>query len=293
METNRDDFVIAIRSVFLKKENQQQFSLLALIIFSIMFITLGSLNFKIVNYIKIGLKDIVYRSSFIVSVPENLSKKTYNIVKNHFDLYKEFNANELALNDLRSKDLLNEFVILENERLKNIVDDYLVTSKEIVAKIIIDKQSPFLRSFILNKGSNDNIKLGMIVLDGDYLVGKVVEVNYLTSRILLLSDLNSKIPVIINPNGIQSILSGTGGNNGEIQYLKKTYNIEEGNTVYTSGAGSLFKAGIPVGAIKNLRITDTIDETILDVNKEVVFFSDFTQLNFVKVVSFKKEKSND
>ena len=59
----------------------------------------------------------------------------------------------------------------------------------------------------------------MAVLDGDFLVGKVVEVNYLTSRILLLSDLNSKIPVSIEPNGIQSILSGTGGKHGKLQYL--------------------------------------------------------------------------
>ena len=59
----------------------------------------------------------------------------------------------------------------------------------------------------------------MAVLDGEFLVGKVVEVNYLTSRILLLSDLNSKIPVSIEPGGVQSILSGTGGDYGKLQYI--------------------------------------------------------------------------
>ena len=120
----------------------------------------------------------------------------------------------------------------------------------------------------------------MAVLDGSYLIGKVVEVNYLTSRILLLSDLNSKIPVTIDPGAFQSILSGTGKNNGVIQYLKENYSIEENSTVYTSGSGGLFKAGIPIGKIK-------IEE--LNKENEVDFFSDFSQLRFVKIMAFKKE----
>ena len=72
---------------------------------------------------------------------------------------------------------------------------------------MIDKDSPFLKSIIVNKGSKDSVKLGMAVLDGNYLVGKIVEVNYSTSRALMISDLNSKIPVSIEPGNIQSILS--------------------------------------------------------------------------------------
>ena len=71
MVTNRDDFVIAIRSAFLKKDTQQRFSLIGLIIFSIIFLILGSLNFKVINYVKIGINEFVYRSSFVVSIPEN------------------------------------------------------------------------------------------------------------------------------------------------------------------------------------------------------------------------------
>ena len=159
------------------------------------------------------------------------------------------------------------------------MDDYLLSTNEIIAKILIDKQSPFLRSLVVNKGSKDKIKLGMFVLDGQYLVGKIVEVNYSTSRVLLLSDLNSKIPVIIEPNGIQSILSGTGKNHGIIQYLKRENKIEDPSNIYTSGSGGLFKAGIPIGKMSNL---DQNQERKID------FFSDFSQLEFVKITSFKK-----
>ena len=280
METSRDDFIIAIRSAFLKRENKQRFSLIFLIFFSIIFLTLGRLNFVAIDYVKISIREIVYRSSFIVSAPENYLKKTYQTAKNHFIIYNDYFEIQSEINELKAQSTINNFIIAENKRLKKIVDDYVIESEEIVAKVLIDKNSPFLRSLIVNKGSKNNIKLGMAVLDGNYLVGKVVEVNYLTSRVLLLSDLNSKIPVIIEPGNFQSILSGTGKSDGIIQYLKENYLIEENSTIYTSGAGGLFKAGIPIGKIE-----------IKESNKEkkVDFFSDFSQLRFVKIMSFEKD----
>ena len=279
METSRDDFVIAIRSAFLKKGTQQRFSLLSLILFSLILLILGSLNFKVLNYIKIGINEIVYRSSFIVSGPENFIKNNYIVVQNHFNLYKINEENKSELESLREKDLLNDFIILENKRLKEVVDDYLVKSDIIIAKVLSDKGSPFLRSIIINKGSKHKISLGMVVMDGEYLVGKVVQVNYLSSRVLLLSDLNSKIPVIVEPNAIFSILSGTGRANGVIQYSKKNEDIKDNSIIYTSGAGNLFKAGIPVGKINSNNLSK---------EKNVDFFSDFSQLRFIKVFSFMK-----
>ena len=74
MASSRDDFVIAIRSAFLKKSYQQKFSLLTLIFLSSIVIVLGSFNFKPIQYIKIGVNEVVHRSSFIASIPENYFK---------------------------------------------------------------------------------------------------------------------------------------------------------------------------------------------------------------------------
>jgi rod shape-determining protein MreC len=279
METSRDDFVIAIRSAFLKKGTQQRFSLLSLILFSLLFLFLGSLNFKAIDYVKIAIKEITYRSSFIVSVPENLLKNSYFAIQNHNNLYKKSERNKSELADLRAKDLLNEFIVLENQRLKNIIDDYLVKSDTIFAKVLSDKGSPFLKSIIINKGSKHGVNLGMVAMDKKYLVGKVVEVNYLSSRVLLLSDLNSKIPVTVEPNGLLSILSGTGKDYGIIQYSKKYEDIKGKSIIYTSGTSGLFKAGIPIGKINNNLLND---------KKKVKFFSDFSQLKFVKIFAFTK-----
>ena len=287
METSRDDFVIAIRSAFLKKENQQRFSLLGLIFFSIIFLILGTINFKAIDYLKIGLKEIVYRSSLIVSAPENFIKKSFFKVNDHFDHYEDYQKIKIQLNNLKSKDLSMTISKLENIKLKKLIDDYFITDNEIFAKVLIDKKSPFLRSVVLNKGSKNNIKLGMAVLDGIHLVGKVVEINYLTSRVLLLSDINAKIPVSLEPGGMQAIMSGTGKENAILQYTKKLNleKIPKDILVYTSGAGGLFKSGIPIGKIKK-------EENLTNIEKIVDFNVDFSQLKYVKVLSFSKEESS-
>jgi len=284
MEPSRDDFVIAIRSAFLQKGTKQRFSLLGLILFSITFLILGSFNFKVIDYIKIIIKETVYRSSFIISEPENLLKKNYSNIKSHFKLYDQNIKNKTELEILKSKDLSNQIITLENNKYKKLIDDYFIKDDEIYAKVLIDKKSPFLKSIILNKGSRNNIKLGMIAMDGISLVGKVVEVNYLSSRVLLLPDINSKIPVSLQPGDTQAIMSGDGNKNGILQYIKSRddkVNDEE-IIIITSGAGGLFKSGIPIGKIsRKLLNTDT---AIIDFN------IDFTQLKYVKVLSFIKEK---
>jgi rod shape-determining protein MreC len=283
METNRDDFVIAIRSAFLKKQNKQRFSLLSLITFSLLILILGGFNFKPVNYLKMVIKEIAYRSTFIVSAPENFIKEKYQNIQTHINLYNVNKNNELELKYLRAKDLLNNFLVLENKRLKLVVEDYVIESDSIYAKVLSDKNSPFLKSIIINKGSKHGINRGSVVKDNEYLVGKIVEVNFTTSRVLLLSDINSKIPVLIEPQGIMAILSGSQENNGTIQYSRIENIIDDKSIVYTSGTGNLFKAGIPVGKIIKTNIKST--------KNNVEFFSDFSQLKFVRILFLEKKAS--
>ena len=192
---------------------------------------------------------------------------------------------EGKLDKLEALDLSNQIIILENIKYKKLVDDYFIKNNEIFAKVLIDKNSPFLRSVVLNKGSKNNIKLGMAVLDGEYLIGKVVEVNFFTSRVLLISDINSKIPVSISPNDVQAIMSGDGKQNATLQYTQVTdlKNNNEDMIVTTSGAGGLFKSGILIGRINFTEISTTN-------NLKVNIYKDFSQLKYVKVISFTKEE---
>ena len=280
MQASRDDFVIAIRSAFLKKENKQKFSLLALIFLTFIILVSEKFNFKPIDYLKISLREVAYRSTFIVSVPENFVKKSYVTIINHFNVYDENKLLKEKLDFELSKNYNFEYILEENKRLKSTIEETNILTSEIIGKVLVDKKSPFLRSVIINRGSKDRVELGMAVMDKSYLIGKVVEVSFTTSRVLLLSDLNSKVPVDIMPNNIQSILSGTGNNEGVIQYTRQQELIEENAIVFTSGAGGLFKSGIPIGKI----FKDSSN------NKTFVsFFSDFSQLRYVKIISFKED----
>ena len=277
MATGRDDFIIAIRSAFLKKKDKQKFSLLTLIFISIFVIVLSNFNFKVIEFLKLGINEVIYRSSYISSIPENKIKEIISNVRSHLDIYKNHQKILTKTEYTEQIKLLNDFLISENKKLRKLIDES-ISSEEIFAKVLIDKDSPYLKSVVLNKGTKDNVKIGMAIIDEVYLVGQIIEVNYTNSRALLLSDLNSKIPSVLEPDDIQAVISGTGGNFGIIEHTQEDYkDILENKDVivYTSGLGGLFKPGIPIGKINK------------NSHGKINFFSDFSQLNYVKIVSYK------
>ena len=276
MASSRDDLLIAIRSAFLKKSTQQKFSLLTLVFFSLFIIILSSLDLKVIKFSKAVINEIVYRSSFIVSVPENLIKNTFTLAKDYTTFFNKYKKNEIELESLKSSYVSNEITEYENKELKELINDYVSSSDKILAKIIVDHDSPFLKSIIINKGSKDNIKIGTNVYDQSYLVGRVIEVNYKTSRVLLLSDLNSNVPVTIAPQNIQAIVTGNGEDKGQIKYIKSGFSdqLVDDSIIYTSGTGAIFKSGVPIGKLQSFG-ESAVNEY------EVEFYSDFSQLKYV------------
>jgi len=293
MATSRDDFIIAIRSAFLKKSTQQKFSLLTLVFISIFIIILSSFDFRIIRYLKIGINEIVYRSSFVVSIPENFIKNTFIEITDYSTFFKDYKKNKKELEDLKSINVSTEIIQFENKELKELINDYVSSSDKILAKIIVDQDSPFLKSIVINKGSKDNVKIGTNIYDQSYLVGRVIEVNFKTARVLLLSDLNSNVPVSIAPQNVQAIITGSGEDYGEIKYIKEDLDnkFNDQSIVYTSGTGAIFKSGIPIGKIR-------IEESETGKKFKVEFYSDFSQLKYVfaevvTITEIKDEKEED
>ncbi len=273
-ESSRDDFIIAIRSAFLKKGNRQKFSLFTLLIISILVLSLEYFKSGPVDKFRSITKDLIFKGSFFISGPFVFIKNNYYYFKDHLKMYEEYT--NLKKKNYSTEILKNEniFYKSENKRLKKLIDEKNIFTEDFLfSKVLLDQQSPYLKSVIINKGFNHGIKLGVAVKEKSYLVGKIINVNFLTSRILLVSDLNSKIPVIIEPSSANAILSGQGHNNyAELEYLPKTKKIKEGDIVYTSGVDGIIPDAIPIGKIFEK------DDVLL-----VEFFVDLNQLKFVKV----------
>ena len=90
MVKGRDDFVIALRSTFFKKKEKQKFSLISLIILSIIVIILNNFNFKPIQIIKLVINEVIYKSSYISSVPENKIKEIISEIKSYIDLHENY-----------------------------------------------------------------------------------------------------------------------------------------------------------------------------------------------------------
>ena len=273
METSREDVGIAIRSALIDKGTKQKFSLFVLIILSIIFIYVETIETKPLNFFRSFLKDTIYRGTLIVSAPSKGFSNLTDSVKEHVNLYSNYNQLKEENKKLKNDISETNFLELENTQLRKLIDEQVTSNSNLVsARVMLDKQSPYLNSFIINIGSNKDIKNGMAVLDGKNFIGRIVDVNFFSSRVLLVSDLNSKIPVIIEPSAHHAILSGHGINEPTLEYLPKKHTIQNGDKVYTSGKEGIFSPGIPIGEVK-------IDNNLIT----VLLFSDLSQITFINI----------
>ena len=273
MDTSREDVGIAIRSAFIAKGTKQKFSLFALIVLSIVLISIETIEAKPFNYFRSFIKDTIYRGSLAVSAPFKVFDNFAEYIDKHLNLYSNYDELKKENNKLKNNISESDFLEFENAQLRKLIEEQVSSSSDLLsARVMIDKQSPYLNSFIINIGSNKNIKNGMAVLDGKNFVGRIVDVNFFSSRVLLVSDLNSKIPVIVEPSGHHAILSGRGTNKPILEYLPENYTIQDGDKVYTSGKEGIFSPGIPIGEI-------IIEKDVVKTS----LFSDLSQITFVNI----------
>jgi len=273
METSREDVGIAIRSAFLRRGTQQRFSLFVLVILSVVLIFAETIETRPLNKVRSFVKDVVYRSATIVSFPLKSVNNFAGFLENHLNLYSNYNELIKENNELKNNISKTDFLELENSQLRKLIEEQIESPSNLVsARVMIDKQSPYLNSFVINIGSNKGIKNGMAVLDGKNFIGRIVDVNFFSSRVLLVSDLNSKIPVLSEPSGSHAILSGHGTNEPTLEYLSKNNDIQDGDKIYTSGKEGIFTPGLVVGKAK------------IEKNKiKVLLFADLDQITFVNI----------
>jgi len=284
MSVSRDDFSIAFRSALLQRGGAQKFSILSLIILAIFIFFLDIYGFTVIKTARSFINDVVFRMSFIASSPSRILPKISKNFTNHFNLKKDNEKLKQVIENYKALDLNLEYLTNENKNLRKVLDAENIKinkSNIVLAKVLVDRNSPFLKTIIVNKGTQSGIKKGMPVTQNNYLVGRIVETNYLSSRVLLLNDLNSRIPVTLDENNSQAILTGSGTRDPKLEYLPDEYEFKEGVNVFASGKERIFIPGTPIGTTTE--------------NGDVKLFVDPNQLSFVTIIltsnSYNKKRS--
>ena len=278
MSVSRDDFSIAFRSALLQRGGAQKFSILSLIILAIFIFFLDVYGFTAVKMARSLINDVVFRVSYIASSPSRLMPNLGKGIAGHLNLKEENEKLREVIENYKSLDLNLEYLTNENKNLRKVLNaENIIKAKDIVlAKVLVDRNSPFLKTIIINKGTQSGIKKGMPVTQNNYLVGRIVDTNYLSSRVLLLTDLNSRIPVSLDADNSQAILTGSGTKNPKLEYLPEEYEFKEDVNVFASGKERIFIPGTPIG-----KTTE---------KGEVRLYVDPNQLSFVTVILTRNNK---
>ena len=234
-----------------KKNLFSNYSFILFIIFSITLITFDTKN--IINLTIIRSKivnSIFFTKDFFLSNLPNLDKfklfvtsKEELLIENQF-LKKQIEQSNLF--QLKSQKLEIENNILRKELglLPPVLENY------VFVKVTADTQTHYNKTVIINGGNNMYIRKGDSALTSKGLIGSVIDVHDKYSRVLLITDINSKIPVRIGKNNKKAIVSGNNTPKIDLLYLKENMSFEDGELVYTSGDGGHFNPGIPIGVIK-------------------------------------------
>ena len=260
-----------------------------IIILTFLILFIGKADLAILNKISVVIADM---SSPIIS---SFSKQTkiisnsFNYLKNTTSLQEE-NKNLYQENiKLKKYKILSE--IYENENLvlkkqlnlipKNIPN--FVTTRAISAPGNI-----FTHSLLLNSGRKQGIEKGNAVLFNGVFIGQIVSVGNNSSRLLLISDVNSMIPVVVSNNRIPSVLSGENLILPSLKFLPNNVVLKNGSIVQTSGHGGLLPAGLQVGTVVKNSTEKNYVKPSIDLN-----LIDYVQVLLWKADGVKTNKKND
>jgi rod shape-determining protein MreC len=138
----------------------------------------------------------------------------------------------------------------ENQSLQKLLN--LKVSSEhqyTTARVISDGGNAFVKTLLVASGQKEGIQKDQAVLAGEGMIGRIIEAGQNASRILLVTDINSRIPVIIQGTNQKAILAGSNGAYPSLQHLPKDTGLLEGARIVTSGDGGIFPYGLPVGVV--------------------------------------------
>ncbi|MCY4191253.1 MAG: rod shape-determining protein MreC [Rhodospirillaceae bacterium] len=248
-----------------------------MVLFAGSLIVVDRIESRMTREIRSGVADVFTPVIAALSTPFQAAAEWFSIFKSNaairnrnVELIKEVEQLRIALQELL---ILEE----ENKRLRTIANaGNRLEGRHFTAAVVADTGGPYIRSLIVRAGTANGLRRGMAVINIDGLVGRIVETGHHASRVLLVTDLNSRIPVQFAASGHRALLSGTNRRQMRLGYVSSDINVSVGSLIITSGHGGLLPPGIPVG-----RVDSSSRDSIL-----VRPLVDWNRLNFVRIIDF-------
>lgn len=270
-----------IRAIFNKRPFITQKALL-LVFLSLILLLLDS-HARFTQPLRYHLQAIVYPLEYTANLPWLMAHKIKNNFLTHHDLIKK-NAelqSQIALLQLKQQ----RFIDLENENkqlralLKATSSDAF---KSTLADVLfISSYNEYSSQWVLNKGLEEGVFIGQAVLDEQGVVGQVVMLGPHMSRVMLINDIKSSIPVENARSGLRSILQGNGsGKNLSLMFIPKSEEVLVGDILLSSGVGDIFPKGYPVGQV--VSVNNEVEDPFLSV--KVLPFSSLKNKSFVILI---------
>lgn len=163
----------------------------------------------------------------------------------------------------------------ENRSLKDVLNVLPDPSQSyITTRVIADSGNSFVRSLLVAAGTHDGVDKGQAVMGGQGMIGRIIEPGSRASRVLLLTDINSRVPVVVEGANQRAILAGNNEDLLTLEHVPADTLIEDGARIVTSGHGGMFPAGLPIG-----RVAKDKDGTLY-----VRPFTDPNNANFIQII---------
>ena len=204
--------------------------------------------------VRSALSVFVYPLQYVASLPitvTNWASEAFVTRANLMEENARLRDEQLVLS---SKVQKVEILKAENERLREMLQSSeKLDERVLIAELLAVDLQPFRHQIVINKGQREGVYDGQPIVDANGVMGQVVHVGPFSSTVLLLTDPSHAIPVQINRNGLRSVAVGTGQSHIlQLEHLSNNVDIKEGDLVVSSGLGSRFPPGYPVGVVYNI-----------------------------------------
>ncbi|MEE8454899.1 MAG: rod shape-determining protein MreC [Limibaculum sp.] len=200
--------------------------------------------------LRLSLADRLAPSMSLVNQPLVFASEMSRDYRNFFDLYSQNRELRREIQRLRAWRGTARQLEEENAQLRALNNVRLAPHATFVTgDVIADSGGPFLQSALVNVGARDGVVDGSAAVDGNGLVGRVVGVGQHATRLLLLTDFSSRVPVLVQPSGRRAILAGDATSAPVLEFLENPDQVNPGDPVRTSGDGGVFPPDLPVGRL--------------------------------------------